>query len=175
MIGPLKILVCFFIIIGICTLISGLLWYNNEPLNRENSRMFIEDFMTKYQADKQSLGELKEEKTSLKHNVKKTGFNEIIVVYDKSDNKTLIIESYINNDISKISYDIDRDGKMDIFEFFLNNNDEPYSREYDINRDGIIDIIEKDSNYDGVLSIDELKFNIEGQFIPFTTINGIIM
>jgi hypothetical protein len=174
MIGPLKILMYFIIIIGVCTVISGLLWYNTDLSGQTNSRSLMEDIMVKYQQDKQSLGELKQEQSSLKKTVKVTAFNEINIVYTNPDNHTLIIQNITKGKIVKTSYDIDYDGKMDIFEYYDNENI-TISRQFDVNRDGIIDIIEKDYNNDGVLSTNELKINIEGQFIPFTTINTIIM
>jgi hypothetical protein len=174
MIGPLKIWVCFIVIIGVCTAVSGLLWYHTELPGKGNARLVIENLMAKYQVDKQSLDELKKEKPLLNKYVKMTALNEIDTLYKTPDNETLIIENSVNGHITKISYDIDRDGKMEIFEFFDTGNI-PVSRQFDVNRDGIIDIIENDYNKDEVLDINELKINIEGQFIPFTTINSIVM
>lgn len=137
-------------------------------------RQVVKDFMEQYQVDKQSLEELKREKPLLYKDIETTAFSGIDTIYKTPDDQILIIENTIRGNITKISYDVDYDGKMDIFEIFEAGNNQVH-RQYDVNRDGVIDIIESDMNNDDVLDASELKINVEGQFIPFTTFNTIVM
>jgi hypothetical protein len=175
MIGPSKIWICMIGIIIICTIASGLMWQNFGQSNREQQKQSIRQSMTIYQSEKESVKYLETDMYQMQRYSVSESPDMVKIGYRDGNNHTVVMETYVNGIKSQVQYDIDTNGQFDVVHIFKNPGLIPYMREYDINKDGIYEISEQDENQDGIIDSSEMRLRIDGQFMPFTTINAMIM
>jgi len=175
MIGPSKIWICMIGIIIICTVASGLMWQNFGQASREQQKQSIKESMSVYQSEKEAVHYIQNELSIMPRITEYPNPGVVSTRYLDSGNKTVAEELYVNGTRSLIRYDVDLDGRYDVVYFFKGSGSVPASKEYDLNRDGVFEVSEKDQNNDGIFDSNEMMIRIDGQFMPFTTVNALIM
>ena len=175
MLGPGKIWGILIIIIIVSTTISGFIWFylyhSDDIKDSRNPEILIQ----KSHMMKSDLREIKAKKAELSATFEENIIGNGMRKFSDSQGRVLLIEIYERNSLVRISYNTNNNKKIDIIEYFNPDSVLPDHTEYDVDSDGIFDIYEKDSNNDGIISVNEIKINMGGKFLPLGSLGIVAM
>lgn len=178
-----RIWLIFMIIIMLTSVISGIIWkyYGHRGYGATNAIADIEKIKISIQSTKEDIKEIKCVKMDFENNMTmqhQYGENENVIAtnYYDEDGQMFITDYYDNNgNVLKTDYDINKNGKPDVIEYDTDTDGIIDTIEYYLNGHGKPDAIEHDTNGDGIIDTTEIDINIDGNFIPISSFGNIIM
>ena len=178
-----RIWLIFMLIIMLTSVVSGIIWnYNgHRGYGATNAIVDIEKIKISIQSTKEDIKEIKCVKMDFENNMTmqhQYGENENVIAtnYYDEDGQMFITDYYDNNgNVLKTYYDINKNGKPDVIEYDTDTDGIIDTIEYYLNGHGKPDAIEHDTNGDGIIDTTEIDINIDGNFIPISSFGNIIM
>lgn len=175
--------IIFMVIIMLTSVVSGVIWSYNGHRGYGNTNTIAdkEEIKNSLQAIKEDLKEIKSVKMNFENNVTvQNQFDEkgnVVATDYYDENGQIFITDYydINGNVLKSDYNFNKNGKPDVIEYDTDTDGIIDTIEYYLNEHGEPNAVEHDTNGDGIIDTTEIDINIDGKFIPISSFGNIIM
>lgn len=175
--------IIFMVIIMLTSVVSGVIWsYNgHRGYGDTNTIADGEEIKKTLHSIKENLKEIKSVKMNFENDVTvQNQFDEkgnVATTNYYDENGQIFITDYYDNNgnVLKSDYDFNKNGKPDVIEYDTDTDGIIDTIEYYLNGHGEPDAVEHDTNGDGIIDTTEMTINIDGNFIPISYLGNIIM